>query len=159
MKVLNIHERIIDQPISQVSTLFLSLATREDKIWPIEQWPPMKFKDGLKEGAAGGHGPIRYKVIRYDPSSSVTFQFQKPHGFNGIHTLAFNEMSDTSTLLRHTIDMQTSGQGTVLWIVGIRWLHDALIEDAFNKVENQFTQSPKKTRWNVWVRFLRVILK
>ncbi|MEQ8712524.1 MAG: hypothetical protein RIC80_05885 [Cyclobacteriaceae bacterium] len=159
MKVLNIHERIIDQPVSKVSAQFLSLAKKDDKIWPIEQWPPMRFRDGLKEGAVGGHGPIRYKVIQYDPLSSVTFQFQKPHGFNGIHTLAFEEMSDTSTLLRHTIDMHTSGLGTVLWIVGIRWLHDALIEDAFDKVENQLTQSHKKTRWNVWVRFLRVILK
>lgn len=159
MKVLNIHERTIDQPVSRVSALFSSLATREDKVWPIEQWPPMKFKDGLKEGAVGGHGPIRYKVIRYDPSSSVTFQFQKPTGFNGTHTLAFQEISDTSTLIMHAIDMRTSGLGTILWILGIRSLHDALIEDAFDKVENQLTQSHKKTRWNIWVRFLRTILK
>ena len=45
----------------------------------------MKFKNGLQEGAEGGHGPIRYKITGYRPAGFVEFVFQQPAGFQGIH--------------------------------------------------------------------------
>ena len=55
--------------------------------------------------------------------------------------------------------MKTNGLGTIAWLLGIRWLHDALIEDAFDKIENQLCGTQKRTEWNWWVRTLRRVLK
>ncbi|MEQ9298965.1 MAG: hypothetical protein RIF33_10395 [Cyclobacteriaceae bacterium] len=158
MKVLNIHERIIHQPFEKVAPLLLTLATKNDAVWPKEQWPSMRFRDGLTEGAEGGHGPIRYTVVHYDPPHSATFRFSKPKGFDGTHTLAIEEVASESTKLKHTIDMKTTGAATLSWALAIRWLHDALIEDAFDKLENQLTGLNKRTPWSLWVRTLRKVL-
>jgi anaerobic C4-dicarboxylate transporter len=68
-------------------------------------------------------------------------------------------MDEQQTDIKHSILMQTKGTDTFLWLFVIRWLHDALIEDAFDKVENQFSEKKKKTPWNQWVKFLRSIFK
>jgi len=44
-------------------------------------------------------------------------------------------------------------------IFAIRWLHDALLEDAFDKIENQLCNEEKKSEWTPWVRILRRIMK
>ena len=82
MKVLNVHRRTIHQPIEKVGALLSTLASKEDQIWPFEQWPRMKFKEGLTTGAKGGHGPIRYTVQHYHPGKLIRFQFNKPTGFS-----------------------------------------------------------------------------
>ena len=115
----------------------------------------MKFKDGIKIGAKGGHGPIKYTVENYDPSELIQFRFLKPIGFKGIHKLELKELSNQKTQIKHTIDMQTSGKATVHWIFIIRALHNALIEDAFDKLENDLSNSHKKTEYNLWVKILR----
>lgn len=159
MKVLNIHERSIYQPFKKVAPLLLTLATKHDAVWPKEQWPSMRFKEGLKEGAQGGHGPIRYSVVHHNLPHSITFQFTKPKGFKGTHTLALLEVEEGYTTVKHTIDMVTSGAATLIWALVIRWLHDALIEDAFDKMENQITGENKRTPWSLWVLMLRKVLK
>ena len=55
--------------------------------------------------------------------------------------------------------MDASGKGLFIWFFAIKSLHDALIEDAFDKMENHFTEEKKKTNWSFWVKFLRKILK
>ena len=67
MKVYNYHSRTYNQPKEVITKLFESLTTENDKIWPIENWPAMRFKEGLKIGSRGGHGPIRYKIIEHKP--------------------------------------------------------------------------------------------
>ncbi len=159
VKVINIHKRIIPESIDKVAGLLKTLATREDKIWPYEDWPPMRFKEGLKEGASGGHGPIGYTIAKYDPKALIRFVFSRPSGFNGIHQLEMTEQGPNQTMVRHIIDMTATGIGILSWTFGIRWLHDALIEDAFDKMENYFSDGPpKRTPWNLWVRILRKIL-
>lgn len=37
MKVINIHSRIINQPINKIAELFETLSTETDKIWPKEK--------------------------------------------------------------------------------------------------------------------------
>ena len=69
------------------------------------------------------------------------------------------EINDNQTEIKHTIDMQTNLVGTLQWKTFIRVLHDALIEDAFDKVENYFSSEKKKTEWSGWVKFLRMLLK
>ncbi len=155
MKVLNIHKRKLNCPKSTVTELLKTLSTESDKIWPKENWPEMKFKDGIQVGAEGGHGPIRYSVEKYNPNKIIQFRFSKPIGFKGIHKFEIKERSNEKTEIKHTIDMVTAGKGTLIWILVIRSLHNALIEDGFDKLENNFSKKVKLTKWNYWVRFIR----
>mgnify|MGYP000686999030 CR=1 FL=1 len=50
MQITNIHKRVINQPKEKISNLLNTLATKGDKVWPIELWPKMRFKNGLKVG-------------------------------------------------------------------------------------------------------------
>ncbi|MFK7782590.1 hypothetical protein [Psychroserpens sp.] len=155
MRVLNSHNRIINQPIVKVSELFKTLATPDDKIWPIKTWPAMRFKQGLKIGSKGGHGRIRYTIIEFEPGNQIKFEFTKPHGFNGTHELEIEAISENVTEIHHVIKMNTSFKASLFWIIIIRWLHDALIEDAFDTVENYFSEEKKETKYTTWVMFLR----
>ena len=158
MKVINIHKRIINQPKRKIVELIETLSTEKDKVWPFEKWPKMKFKEGKREGAKGGHGPIRYTIEKYIPSELIQFKFTNPKGFDGIHKFEIIELASDKTELIHTIDIKTSGIDILTWVIGVRWLHDALIEDLFDKVENRFGDENKKTTWNFWVKFLRKVL-
>lgn len=159
MKVLNIHTRKINQPKEKVLALMTTLATKNDKVWPQEKWPPMRFKKGLTIGAKGGHGIIRYSVKNLQPNGTIIFEFSQPKGFHGIHKFEINSISNNTTEITHTIEMNTSGISTLQWIFVIKHLHDALVEDAFDKVENQFSTNKKRSPWNPWVIFLRKLLK
>ncbi len=160
MKVTNIHERMLKQPSHRVSPLLSTLASgQEDLIMPHEKWPAMRLDRGLRVGSKGGHGPIRYIVRAYVPGERIRFEFTGPKGFHGTHEFEILAISPTETCMRHTIEMITRGRGTLAWAVAIRWLHDALVEDAFDNVENYFTNEGKSTPWSPWVRFLRMVLR
>ncbi len=159
MKVLNIHKRIIRQPKSDLVELLNTLSSPEDRVWPYEKWPRMKMNNGLEVGSKGGHGPIRYFIKEHVPGELIQFEFTSPKGFRGIHQLELKSLNNLETQIIHTIDMQTQGKDTLLWILIIRCLHDALIEDAFDKVENYFDHGKRKTPWSIWVKICRFILK
>jgi hypothetical protein len=159
MKVVNIHSRIINQPKAQVAKLLQTLAGRNDMIWPQKHWPAMRFKEGLCIGAHGGHGPIRYAIEDYQPDHLIRFKFTQPSGFDGTHTLLLNTINEQQTEIKHEINMYTTGISTFSWLFAIRWLHDALLEDAFDKVENYFSGQNKRTPWNWWVKVLRTLLQ
>jgi hypothetical protein len=155
MKVTNIHRRIITESKPKLATLFETLATNNDAIWPYEKWPAIRFKDGVKIGAKGGHGPIKYSIEEYSQGELIRFRFSKPQGFNGFHELYLNEISNKETEIVHVIKMVTTISASLQWLFVIRWLHDALIEDAFDKVENHFLENKKRSKHNFWVKMLR----
>jgi len=159
MRVINIHKRIINQPKVKIAELFKTLSSKDDMLLATKKWSPMILDKGLHVGSKGGHGPIRYTVREYVPDNSIEFDFTKPKGFNGYHKFDLSELNNSSTLIKHTIDMNTEGLATLKWVFAIRWLHDAYIEDAFDKVENHFTIDKKKSEWTIWVKFLRKVLK
>ncbi len=159
MQVINIHKRIINQPKPKVVNLLKTLSTKHDKVWPKDNWPAMRFKNGLKVGAKGGHGIIRYSVEAIDIEEGVVFRFLKPEGFNGIHKFEIKAMDAKSTEVKHSIIMKTEGLATLKWVFVILWLHDALIENAFDTIENNFLETKKFTTWSFWVRIWRYILK
>lgn len=158
MKVINIHKRTLKQPVSKVSKLLSTLATDNDMILATDKWSPMKLDKGLVVGSRGGHGPIKYFVTDYQPGKSITFQFDLT-GFNGFHKFNISPLDNNETELSHMIDMTTTGSATLKWTLAIRWLHDAYIEDAFDKVENHFTEIKKNSEWSLWVRILRKVMK
>lgn len=159
MKVLNVHTRVIEQSVAEISKLLKTLASENDQMWPANKWPPMKLDNGLNVGSKGGHGPIRYSVQKYTPGKFIQFKISKPKGFYGIHELEIKELEKDRTELKHSIRMAIRGQAILSWPLAIRWLHDALIEDAFDKVENHFLLVKRKSEWSIWVRFLREVLK
>lgn len=159
MKVINIHKRRINQPKSVIEGLFQTLATDNDMMLANDKWPRMRLDKGLKVGSKGGHGPIRYTVEAYQIDDMIQFSFTRPEGFNGFHRFDIVEIDSKNTEIKHIIDMNTSFMATLKWSLAIRWLHDAFIEDAFDKVENHFLNEKKHTKWNIWVKFLRSVLK
>lgn len=157
MKVLNIHQRTIPLPVARVSPLLDSLSSDNDKLWPHSLWPRMKFDRPLKVGARGGHGPIRYAVDAYTPGSSVKFQFTGPSGFIGYHGFTIT-LSDSGCILRHTLEMTTSGLATLTWPLIYRPLHDALIEDCLAMAQITLGQRPGIHPWSLRVKLLRFLL-
>lgn len=158
MKVLNIHKRVINQPKERIAQLFDTLATDNDRMLANDKWPRMKLKNGKTVGSKGGHGPIRYTVTDYQQGERIQFEFSKPSEFKGHHIFSIQELAPNRTELKHVIDMQTDGLGAVKWLLAIRWLHDAFIEDAFDNVANQFTANQTTTNWNIWVKLLRKVI-
>tara|TARA_R100001369_G_scaffold30604_1_gene54433 strand:+ start:160 stop:669 length:510 start_codon:yes stop_codon:yes gene_type:complete len=144
MKVINIHKRTLYGPIEKLAAFFMTLATYIDLAWPFENCPILRFKDGLKVGIKAGHGCIRYTIINFKEDKYAKFMFSKPEGFNGTHEFKIIETLDRNSEIIHEIKMQISTKGTLFWVFIIRWLHDALMEDAFDKVENYFAYNIKK---------------
>jgi hypothetical protein len=158
VKILNIHERNLNQPKARVWQLFETLASDNDLVIATNRWPRMKLDNGLNVGSKGGHGSIGYTIVEYKPVELIKFQFTKPSGFYGFHKFEITEVAEGETKLKHTIDMETSLKGYLLWTLAIRSLHDAFMEDAFDKVENHFTKTKKVSEWRVSVKFLRKVL-
>ncbi len=156
--VINIHKRVIHQPKEKIFELFRTLATDNDKILS-GKWSPMILNKGKTTGSKGGHGPIRYTVVEYIPNNYIRFKFTQPEGFNGTHYFKIIELEENKTEIKHCIEMSTTGTAIFTWSIVIHWLHNAFIEDAFDKVENHFLTEKKKTEWNVWVKILRRALR
>jgi hypothetical protein len=154
LRVLNVHQRSIPRPAAEVGRLIDSLASERDRLWPRALWPAMRFDRPLGVGADGGHGPIRYSVVAYEPGRRVRFRFSAPRGFNGWHELEVLSEGD-GTQLRHTLEMNTEGRALLTWPLAIRWLHDACLEDAFATAEASLGLAPTVVPWSPWVKFLR----
>lgn len=122
MKVLNIHKRTLSQPKSKVAEILKTLSTENDRIWPKENWPEMKFKNGIQLGANGGHGPIRYSVEKYNPDEIIQFQFSKPEGFDGVHKFEIKELADNKTEVKHTIEMNIKGKELLIWVLYVPYI-------------------------------------
>jgi len=158
-RILNIHERVLDIPSGRVGELIDSLASANDRLWPIDRWPAMQFDRPLGIGAVGGHGPIRYCIESYAPDRSIQFRFIEPKGFVGVHRFEIEPTSDGMTTLRHVIDMRAAGSVWLAWAVAIRPLHNALMEDALDRAEIFGGKQLLARDWSLWVRFVRRIMR
>jgi hypothetical protein len=154
MRVVNVHERVISQPVHVVGRLLSTLASDDDRIWPVENWPAMKFDRALQVGATGGHGPIGYFVEQFVPSDRIVFRFLSPKGFDGTHMFIVVP-HEKGSLLRHELRMKTSFSASWRWMIAFRPLHDALIEDALHKAAASFGEGGARARWSWRVRKLR----
>jgi hypothetical protein len=158
MSVINIHERVFDAPITEIGELINGLASADDKLWPHDRWPAMKFDRRLGVGAVGGHGPIRYAVESYTPGSCIQFRFTEPKGFLGSHRFEVEMVEGEKTKLRHVIEMRLQGMAWLIWPLALCPLHDALMEDALDRAEVYTGGQPAKRGWSLWVRFLRRVM-
>ncbi|MFF4409283.1 SRPBCC family protein [Streptomyces sp. NPDC001262] len=156
MSVFNVHERVLAASTSQVGALIDTLGSRDDLLWPRHGWPPMTFDQPLSPGAKGGHGPVRYTVTTYIPSTWARFTFRAPHGFDGFHEFTVLPLDKERTVLRHTLAMDARGTARLTWPVAWRPLHDACLEDSLDRAELACTGTVKRpARWSPYVRLLR----
>lgn len=156
--VRNIHERVLHASAAEVGTLIDALTSADDRLWPHDQWPAMTFDRPLSVGALGGHGPIRYAVESYQPGRCIQFRFTRPQGFLGCHRFEIEPLGSEEAKLSHIIEMQVQGTARLSWLLAIRPLHDALIEDALDRAEVHTGGQPDRRSWSLWVRLLRRIL-
>jgi hypothetical protein len=152
------HERVIQATAEAVGGLIDSLSSRDDKLWPWENWPAQRFNGPLAVGARGGHGPIRYTVQDYQPGRLVRYHFAPPPGFSGWHGFEVRE-HERGAVLQHVVHGQAGLRGWLRWQLVLRPLHDALIENALDKAETLAQDTPRQPRtWPLYVRLLRRLL-
>jgi len=144
--ISNVHQRVLDADADAVGALVDSLSSREDRLWPTRRWPPMRLDCGLAVGSDGGHGPVRYEVARYEPGRLVAFAFTAKFPIDGEHRCEVLPAPGGKTLLLHTLEGRPKSWLRVGWPLCFRWLHDALIEDAFDQSEAQLAGAEWRPR-------------
>lgn len=150
----NEHARLVHGPSTDVWALVETLATPNDRLWPHDVWPPMKLDNGLAVGSQGGHADVRYHVESVTPGTSLVFRFEPPTGLDGVHRFDL-EPAGNATTVRHTIDATPTGAMRVVWPLVVRWIHDAVVEDAFDNVEAVLrNEQVTRRRPNAYVREL-----
>ncbi len=159
MKILNVHERKLPAPANTVGSLIDGLAGENDRLWPHDRWPAMRFDRPLEPGATGGHGPVRYRVETYTPGKRIVFLFDPgrglTRGFTGVHSFEVEDHGQTS-VLKHVIDAECTLPAWLRWQILVRPLHDALLEDGLDGAVQVLGGSVEEpARWSGWVRFLR----
>jgi hypothetical protein len=157
MIVRNVHMRRLASAPEAVGRLVDSLASVDDRLWPRDRWPAMRFDRPLGIGAAGGHGPVRYTVVAYEPGRRVDFRFRAPRGFVGTHRYEI-AAAHGGCELRHVLEIDAVGPARLTWPLVFRPLHDALIEDSLARAGESLGEPTAPTRWPVVVRLLRAAL-
>jgi hypothetical protein len=160
MHVVNIHRRDIASPADRVGRLVDGLASDEDRLWPRDTWPAMRFdRPGLTVGATGGHGPIGYRVAFHEPSRSVTFEFtNRPAGLAGRHQYLVQPTGADRCTLWHITEVDATGLLRLTWAPIWAPLHDALVEDSLDRAQATETDdSGGRTHWSRYVRALRFV--
>jgi hypothetical protein len=156
--IFNVHERGLPIPLATAERLLESLSSDSDLLWPCECWPPMVLERGLAPGSSGGHSKVRYAVSEHVAGRRVEFEFGRMahlRTFRGRHYFEVLPRG-TQVILRHTIDVETDFPTWVYWKVFVEQVHDALLEDAFDKAERSAgLPRPHRSRWSARVRFLR----
>jgi len=152
--IRNIHQRDFRADAATAGALIDTLASSGDRLWP-HRWPRIRFDRSLSVGAIGGHGPIRYSIVAYEPGRSIRFRFSAPHGFIGTHRFHVAPRPDGGARLAHVIEMRVEGPAIFTWPIVFRWLHDALLEDLLDRAAASLGETPRNARWSPWVRFLR----
>ena len=153
--IRNVHQRRVRSHATAVGRLLDALSSSCDQIWPNDAWPPLLLDGPLGVGAQGGHGTIRYSVESYTPGQEVVFRFDPVGGLTGTHTFSVRHTGE-DTLVSHVLEAKPTAAMRLLWPLVLRWLHDALIEDAFDNVEAVAAgQLPPPRRHGPVVRFLR----
>ena len=153
MKLKNVHKRTIAAPAAHVGALLDTLSSEDDKFWPHENWPGVKFNLPLQVGAIGGHGTGPYTVSAYIPDRHLRFEFIGAR--RGYHEFRLLEVDDVTCLLRHLVEAELTLNSAWRWYFLIRPLHNALIEDLFDKVESQVTSVEHPQVWSSRVQKLR----
>ncbi len=159
MRVWNRHSRIVPVSSERVGALIDTLSADDDRLWPVDAWPPMRFDRPLGAGAVGGHGPVRYSVESYEPGRSVRFRFTAPRGFDGFHEFTLRARGTEETELEHLMVLRLRHPAWFTYPLVWRPMHDALLEDGLDRAERELTGTVRApARWSRYVRILRKLI-
>jgi len=150
--LVNVHERRLDATADRVGAFIDSLGSDDDELWPADPWPPLTVEGPLAVGTQAGHGPVRYVVDAYEPGESIRFAFTEPAGFDGWHRFDLVAEGDERPWIRHVVSLRLSGSARLTWPLLDRYIHDALVEDAFDRAERSVGSTPSPGRWPHRVR-------
>jgi hypothetical protein len=132
--ICNVHQRSLAVPAAEAAFLIDGLAGPDDRLWPSDRWPAMRFDRPLGIGARGGHGPIRYAVSAYVPGRRVQFTFTG-RNIDGFHEFELIDGGDRHCVLRHTLMAHASGSLRIVFPLVVRPMHDACLRDAMDRAE------------------------
>ncbi|MDD5167402.1 MAG: hypothetical protein PHN75_01175 [Syntrophales bacterium] len=161
MIIDNRHERSFKVKAASVGDILDTLSGTEDRLWPRDMWPPMLFDKGLKPGAKGGHGVVRYEVEDYAPGRRAIFRFDGTGLTADLDGRHYFEVvtRNRHVVLRHVIDAECGFKAWLKWKIVIEPLHDALLEDALDRAEKSLIGNvARPARWSSRVKILRNIL-
>ncbi len=165
MKVRNVHQREIRCSMQQAREIVDTYGSSRDRMYPFERWPRMRLEgpDGPPAvGRIGNRGAARFVMTLYESGDVIRYawKFIKPEGFDGSHHGEVLDIGGGCLQIRSVIEMNTRGlKGTLLWLLVMRPLHDAVVEDSFDKIERETGNPLPLRRWSPWVRFLRWLKK
>lgn len=142
----DVHLRRLPVAPSEVGRLLETLGSPEDLLWSSRLRLPMVLDDGLRPGSAGGHGPIRYRVVAHTPGRSVTFAFERSVGLVGHHRFDVDAVDESACVLRHTLTARPVGRMRVLWPLVVGALHETVLEDSLDQVERRLTGTAHRGR-------------
>jgi len=154
MRVVNVHQRLLHAPADRVGELLASLGSPADRLWPQAGWPRMKLDRALEVGARGGHGPIRYRVVDWEPARVVRFRFERMPGIDGWHQFEILDATPSHCLLEHRIEANFRGRAALWWLAVIRPLHDACVEDVLSQAQASLGDVPRAVPRSPYVRAL-----
>jgi hypothetical protein len=158
MKIFNKHDRAISTSLDDVGQVIDTLSGPEDALWPHEKWPPIILDSALEVGSAGGHGPVRYRVSEYIAGRRAAFQFDQAGILAGMDGLHYFEVIPRRrhVIIRHVLEGDCDFGMWLKFTFVVRPMHNALIEDAFDKVESKINgKAAYRSHGGLWVRFLR----
>ncbi|NHC44962.1 SRPBCC family protein [Motilibacter aurantiacus] len=156
MLVRSVHERLLLASPDAVGELLDALGGAHDRLWPAGRWPPLRLDRPLRVEAAGGHGPIGYAVVAHEPGRRVVFRFTEPRGLVGVHRFEVEPRQGVGVVLRHTLEASLRGRLLLGWLLVLRPLHDALLEDLLDRAELAVEgRVHAPAGWTAYVRLLR----
>jgi hypothetical protein len=130
--ICNVHQRTLGVPVEEAAFLIDGLAGPDDRLWPYDRWPAIRFDRALGVGARGGHGPIRYVVSAYVPGRRVQFTFTG-RAVDGFHEFELIDGGTSHCVLRHTLMAHAAGALRLVWPLVIHPLHDACLRDIMDR--------------------------
>lgn len=156
----NVHTRVLACPQERAGELIDQIPGRSSPIWPVDHWPAMLLDGPLGVGADGGHGPIRYRCTAYEAGRKVEFTFAPGMMRPGAtHTFTVQDGPRPGTsVVRHEVLGRPTRLGALVWAAAIRPLHDAVIEDLFDRAQVAVGDPPpRRARWSPRVRITKSI--
>jgi hypothetical protein len=133
---------------------------RLEVLWPAPIWPALRLDGGLVAGSTGRHGPISYRVETHDVGRRSRWVFSPEVGLTGYNEISVGPDGPGRSVITDVLTGRLRGRMVLVWPVGLRWLHEALINDLFDNIERAATGHVRRRhRHSVWVRTMRWVGK
>jgi hypothetical protein len=135
MVMRNVVRRVI---LADVDTVGAEL-DRIERHWPAPPWPALHLDRGLTAGSPGRHGRIRYHVESHQPGRRTRWVFTPDMGLTGYNEIRVLESGPGRAVITDELAGRLRGRMVLVWPLGLRWLHEALINDLFDNIERAAT--------------------